>query len=278
MALTAQESVDTFDLDDREAIVAGDWHGNLAWVGRAIPAAARTGVRTLLHLGDFGFWPGGSADLLATVDHCVAKSWERTVTSGIERVLVTPGNHEDWASLDSLFAAHPGRAVRVSESVWVLPRGFRFAAGGRSFLSFGGAASIDYAYRVALRSWWPSEMPSLDDIRTAVVGGATDVLLTHDAGLSVTPQIAAVLTGPSQWVASERQYSGMGRTLIDYVLTATNPLLQLHGHHHLRDTGVFEREGMPPLRVEALGMDGQDGNVTLLNLDDLSVTDLEVSR
>lgn len=278
VALSAHESVDTLDLDDREVVVAGDWHGNLDWIIRAIRVAGRSGARTLLHLGDFGFWPGWSADLLAHVDRWVIQSREQTTTPGLERVLVTPGNHEDYCDLDQLFAAHPGQAVRVSASVWVLPRGFRFTIGSRSFLSCGGAASIDYVHRVPDHSWWPSEMPSLAQIENATAGGAVEVLLTHDAGLRVTPRIDAIVTGPSGWTATEQQYSATSRILINYVVDGTTPLLQLHGHYHVRDTGVFEREGLPPLRVEALGMDGQDGNLVLLNLDDLSVTDLEVPR
>src|ERR1035441_83787 len=42
--------------------VAGDWHGNTAWATRAIEKMARllpeTGPRGIVHLGDFGIWPG----------------------------------------------------------------------------------------------------------------------------------------------------------------------------------------------------------------------------
>lgn len=43
-----------------KVVVAGDWHANPNWVGRAIPEIAQDSrdIRTILHLGDFGIWSG----------------------------------------------------------------------------------------------------------------------------------------------------------------------------------------------------------------------------
>ncbi|GAA5037660.1 metallophosphoesterase [Microbacterium fluvii] len=276
MTLSDLETAPNFELPDERVVVAGDWHANRPWIGRAIPAAARTGVQTILHLGDFGFWPGGTADLLAAVEYWVGQSWKRRMTPGIERVLVTPGNHEDWAELDELFAAAPEQAARVSESVWVLPKGFRFTIAGREFLSFGGAASIDYRYRTPFRSWWPSEFPSQRDVEIAVAGGSTEVLLTHDAGRLRTPRVEKIISDPSPWTEAEREYTAESRLLIDYVVAGTQPLLHFHGHFHVRDSATIPRPGLPPLQVESLGMDDQPGNLGLLELADLSVSDVEV--
>lgn len=38
--------------------LAGDWHGNTRWALHALEAAARQGCDTVVHLGDFGLWPG----------------------------------------------------------------------------------------------------------------------------------------------------------------------------------------------------------------------------
>lgn len=47
-------------LDDEHVAIAGDWHGNLDWVANIIPAiaAAQPGMRTILHAGNIGTWPG----------------------------------------------------------------------------------------------------------------------------------------------------------------------------------------------------------------------------
>jgi hypothetical protein len=72
--MRALETTGTFGLPDTPVAVAGDWHGNFDWIGRAIPAAARSGAETLLHAGDFGFWPGHTGALLASVDGWVKKT------------------------------------------------------------------------------------------------------------------------------------------------------------------------------------------------------------
>lgn len=278
MTLDVLETVATFDLLDREVVVAGDWHGSRSWIDRAIPAAATTGAQTMLHLGDFGFWPRQSAGLLAVVDYWVAQSRRAREYPGLERILVTPGNHEDWADLDQLFASAPDQAIRVSESVWVLPRGFRFTIGDRSVLSFGGAASIDYAWRVLNRDWWTTELPTPEDVERAVAGGPADILLTHDVGAVHTPGVASIITGPTHWSPAERAYSALSSDLINQVLVATTPLLQMHGHFHTRDSIIYDRPGEAPLRVESLNMDGQAGNLVTLALSDLSVAEVDVSR
>ncbi|WP_354025929.1 metallophosphoesterase [Conyzicola nivalis] len=113
--------------------VAGDWHGNTIWIQEMIPAlhAAAPEVGTILHAGDFGILPGprGKGFLAAVDAQCEA--------SVIERVLVTPGNHDDWTRMNHRFVSQPGEAIRLSDRVWVLPRGFRFTLAGRTFLSFG---------------------------------------------------------------------------------------------------------------------------------------------
>src|SRR5690606_16673906 len=116
------------------------------------------GIRTILHVGDFGIWSGveGRA-FLNSVD-----LWCERV--GIERILVTPGNHEDWGWLDEDFDLMPGEPVPVSPRVAALPRGFRFTISGVAFLSFGGAASVDYELRRAGVDWFPSEAPTDDDV------------------------------------------------------------------------------------------------------------------
>lgn len=278
MALTAHETTATLDLPDEHIVVAGDWHADGKWIGRAIPAAARTGARTILHVGDFGFWSGGSAGLLEIVDSWARISRQDAATPGIEHVLVTPGNHEAWPELDALFHAASGHAIRVSETVWILPRGFRFTIAGRTFLSFGGAASIDLEHRIPGRTWWKTELPTREHVDMAIAGGAAEVLITHDVGHTTTPRVSSILGGTSIWSETARAYSDTSRALINDVVVGTAPLLHIHGHYHVRDSIIAEGDGRPPLRVESLNMNGRDGNLVHVQLADLAVTDVEVSR
>jgi hypothetical protein len=103
------ESVPSVGLSGRVAI-AGDWHGNIEWVQSAIPRLHRQApdVTALFHLGDFGLFPtpAGTAFLTPVDDVSAA--------TGIDRVWVTPGNHEHWGELAQGFSAHPGEAVQLS--------------------------------------------------------------------------------------------------------------------------------------------------------------------
>ena len=77
-------------------IVAGDWHGNTAWaldvIGRAGELLAGEEHRVILHLGDFGLWPGDDGheyicDVALALAEADASLW------------FVDGNHEDHDQL-----------------------------------------------------------------------------------------------------------------------------------------------------------------------------------
>jgi hypothetical protein len=245
--------------------VAGDWHANVLWVQSVIPAlhSAAPDAKTILHAGDFGILPDrqGKAFLAAVDAQCKA--------AGIERILVTPGNHEDWSRLTQSFAARPDEAIRLTETVSVLPRGFRFAFGGRSFLSFGGAASLDFAYRRTRKTWWPEEMPTREDVAAAIAGGPVDVLITHETISGGTSKVEAVVaSNPMGWDEEALEYSTASRRLVTELWAGVEPTLLFHGHMHTAD-----RTQLPNgQRIVSLGRDGQRKNIGLLRLDNLAWT------
>jgi hypothetical protein len=243
--------------------VAGDWHANTMWVQSILPAlhSAAPDVRTVLHAGDFGFLPGrtGKGFLNAVDAQCAA--------SGIEQILVTPGNHDDWDRLNARFAARPGHPIRLTDAVWALPRGFRFALGGRTFLSFGGAASLDFAYRRARGTWWPAEMPTAEHVAATVDGGPVEVLVTHEAVDGGTSKVEAVLvSNPMDWDEDSLAYSRASRRLISTLWVGVEPKLLFHGHLHAADC-VRLANGQ---RIVSLGCDRQRKNIGVLDLADLA--------
>ena len=79
--------------------VAADWHGNTAWATRAVRKMAALlpadGPRVIVHLGDFGFWPGPRGrEYLSRLDAALA-------AAGAELSFVD-GNHEDFTELARL--------------------------------------------------------------------------------------------------------------------------------------------------------------------------------
>jgi len=241
---------------------AGDWHGNVGWVQRSIPLLHRFApdVTQILHAGDFGYGPGREQrGFLAGVDF-----WAKT--AGVTSVLVTPGNHEHWDRLNVLFAASPGEPVRISDVVTMLPRGHRFSLGGRTFMSFGGAASVDFEYRIPGDTWFKSEIPTDEDVARAISAGPVDVLITHetvDGGTRASQR--ALDSNPFGWSLEALDYSALSRGRVTRLWDALRPKLLAHGHMHSPDF-ITLPDGR---RVISLGRDRQEHNMAILDLDPL---------
>lgn len=266
MPLRVLEAAFTFDLPDTTVAVAGDWHGNAGWVGRAIPALGQIApeVDTILHVGDF--WP--TPQLCSAIDTWCGQS-------GIARVLVTLGNHEPYGDLTPLLDAHRWHAVRLSESVWVLPRPFRFTVAGIPFLSLGGAASVDAAWRVPGRDWWPDEAITDGQVEAAIEGGPATVMITHESP-STTP-VESVLrilsSNPLGFPPRSLAYSAASREQVGRVWDAVRPSVLFHGHMHAPGVGATT-DGR---EVVSLGMDDQPGNLALLDVTHMTVELVEHS-
>jgi len=247
-------------LDQSVVALAGDWHGDVRWTARALSAIRKShpGVRTVLHLGDFGLWPRDS--YLRTVDY-----WARR--AGLH-LLVTPGNHDDWDQLQEWFGR--SHVFRASERVTFLPRGYRFQIGDRVFMSFGGAASPDRAQRLRQRSrtpiWWNEEVASEAEVRLATDGGPVDVLLTHEVPLSSLPRVSEELERFANLLdPDDVEYVRNSRMQIEAIRRATRPRLHAHGHAHLSDAGVVTADDLSFPTV-ALSNEWTRGNVALLDL------------
>lgn len=242
--------------------VAGDWHGNIPWARQAIQRLDDLGIHTCYHVGDFGIWPGPAGKRWLTAVETAAAAADLSI-------YVTPGNHEDWARLDTRWTSAPGEPIQLSRHIAVLPRGYRWNVDGRSFVSFGGGASIDFELRIAGQSWWPSELPTEADAAAAIAGGRADVMLSHDAPLEGTPAVQRARDPGSpgrQWSRAARDYAALSADRITKVFAAVTPQLLVHGHFHVRNETILA-SGQ---HILSLAADNQPGNLALLDLEDLS--------
>ncbi|MGN7186973.1 metallophosphoesterase family protein [Microbacterium enclense] len=250
-------------LDDPAVAVAGDWHGNSSWIGRALPALHRDApeVRTVLHVGDF--WP--NRDFLTAVDF-----W--CETAGIDLVLVTLGNHEPWAALTPLLER--GAPAELSEHVTILPRPYRFTVGGRSVLSLGGAASVDRQWRREGVDWRPDERITDEMVERAVDGGRADLMVTHESPEGTPVEVVRrLLAGnPHGFPAVALAYSAASREQLSRVWDAVRPELLVHGHMHAAGGGVTG-DGR---RVMSLGCDEQRANIAVLDMATLTARAVQV--
>ena len=254
---------------------AGDWHGDSQWAKKQLRALGAAGVRTLLHVGDFGIWPGASGRrFLLDVESTCQRF-------GVE-VLVTPGNHEDWGRLVRLWDRSEGRdengrprPLQLTEHISVLPRGHRWEMEGRSFVSLGGAPSIDFISggRTLGVNWWNEEMITAEDVRRTVDGGYAEVMVAHDAPDAPyqVEGVARIVAGNDfGWTDRELAYAAIGRARMHEAFLGVAPTLFVHGHYHVAGEASFtlpHRDRMT--RIWALPNEGLAGNVRLLDLETL---------
>lgn len=251
--------------------VAGDWHGNNGWAGIAIAQFAAQNIKHILHLGDFGFWPGNSGQKYL---HKVNK---RLQANG-QTLYVTLGNHEDYVHVSRL-NPHPVMPGFVYDSrypnILVAVRGARWEWDGRSFVSLGGANSIDVTGRTEWVNWWKAEQITLADVYNTVSGGHADVMLAHDcpAGVNLFGKRDEL---NSIWSPAELRYAQESRTMMRQAVDTVKPDLFLHGHYHfLADHTTVLNDGVEDYTLHSIGLD-MDGSKNNLALLELSTLELEI--
>jgi Calcineurin-like phosphoesterase len=239
--------------------VAGDWHGNTEWATRAVSKIGAQlpadGLRLIVHLGDFGIWPGpGGQRYLSRLDAELA-------AAGAELWFVD-GNHEDFTQLAALRPGADGRA-QVTERIWYLPRGHRWRWHGRDWLALGGAVSLDRAGRTEGADWWPEEEITRRQAASVIEAGPADVMVTHECPAGVEHAFPPL---PSGWAPADLRRSDAHRGLLREVVLAVRPSWLMHGHLHLS----YQRQtdlGAGPIEVTGLDCDGaESGNWAILDV------------
>lgn len=244
-------------LPDQRVAVVGDLHGNVGWarvLGRALPYLAPD-VSIMLQLGDWQMPPAATDEIFAE--------------TGIRRIYVTLGNHEQWGEIGPLLDEHPGAAIRISEVTWLLPRPARLTIGGRSIVSLGGAASVDRASRIEGLTWWPDEAITDEHVAAAIAGGPADLMLTHEspAGTPVRPVQRILQGNPHGFPQPALDASAASRARVSEVWDAVRPELLMHGHLHVAAGGKME-DGR---RVASFGRDAHEGNLGILDMTTLRI-------
>lgn len=267
--------------------IAGDWHANISWALRCLKHLRSLGVREIFQLGDFGIWPGQKgADYLDAL--------QQTLEELDMRIVVTPGNHEDYHQIARLPVEdrdnndvhggfEPLGAVQWARNrIALLPRVHRFSRAGWSFVSLGGAPSVDFEHRIPGESWWLEEMITDDDVATVVTGGPADVMLTHDAPepWHGTDMVAKIIQTPLGRSAEVLAYAAEGRRRLDEAFQAVKPRVLAHGHYHVKDQKVLHIEGWShETVVVSTGCDDMpDANLALLHLPQKDSAELPVPR
>ena len=111
--------------------------------------------------------------------------------------LFVDGNHENFVHLKKFRRQkwNGGYVSFLTEHCIWLRRGQIYTIDGSTFLTIGGAYSIDKAWRAPLISWWADEAITKRDINTAKknlakYGNKVDYILTHCAPTPIHQTIA----------------------------------------------------------------------------------------
>ena len=221
--------------------IAGDWHGSTAWAVGVIEEAAAAGADRLLHLGDFGVWPGPAGgryldDVDAALDRAGMALW------------FVDGNHEDHGRLARL-PRNPNGYSDVRDRIKHLPRGYRWEWHGRTWLALGGAVSLDRAVRTEGRDWWPEEEIAPWQAEQIASKGRADVMLTHECPARVAHSFPSP---PSWWDLKYLARNDVHRERLQYVVDRVHPSWLFHGHLHR----AYDRvTAMPHGDVRIVGLD-----------------------
>ena len=250
--------------------IAGDWHGNKPWAVARLHDFAAAGISEVLHLGDFGLFadPQGM-DYLRTLNAICG-------ALGI-KLLVTMGNHDNYVMYDAMLTVTDGEYAGWKynpefPNILYATRGQRWEREGVSFVSLGGANSIDRYGRIEGYNWWSDEQIGYGDVYRTREGGYADVMITHEAPEGV--QLFDTHRDDSQWSDKGVEYSNHSRVAMRQAVDGVKPGVLFHGHyHHLLDvtTELKDDEGNA-YSLHSIGLDKDDcaNNIGILELPSMS--------
>lgn len=226
---TAKENFDLTPYRDTRVGVCGDWHGNTAWGMHAIDLLADNGIKTIFHVGDFGFWGDEQG-------RGYIRKLQRSLAKRSAYIYVTLGNHEDYNYIEKVFKPMDGddRFLYNKDypNVAIFSRGARWNWQGHRWISVGGAHSIDRYSRKPGKSWWKQESISDEDVATAVAGGRADMMIAHDAPYGVD-LFGSHRDAVGDWTKDALDYAVISRLQLRKVTDAVQPLRYIHGHYHM---------------------------------------------
>lgn len=206
--------------------IAGDWHGDLAWAMYAIEEFNKRGIKNIFHLGDFGIWGGPDGQKYTRKINKILESLDM-------RIYVTLGNHENYNLVDKHYPANDdGLLVKNTEpNILLFPRGFKWNWYQQTYMSFGGANSIDRMFRKKDKSWWEQEQITDDQIDSLNPNIGVNVLFTHDVPFGVDMKFNH--RSAAEWPKEALEYSNESRHQLKKVTDIIQPQLLFHGHYHM---------------------------------------------
>lgn len=252
-------------------LVQGDLHGNTSALRRAFQFAQRNGCTFVLQVGDFGYgWDQTNhGDKMITASAKIVEEFDIPL-------FWLDGNHENFDRLEAAKAFGADEPVEMAPNVFYLPRGtvINLDWMGKNYrlLAIGGAYSVDKAYRIWGKSWWPQEEITADDLDKCYEAGKVDIVFSHDApGSAFMAALMIAADGNSREMAhlamkNDQRFPGAkpNRDALESVLQSAQPKLWIHGHYHSAYTADLPNG----THVIGLDMENEVDAFYVLNLED----------
>lgn len=243
-------------------LLGGDFHGNTLHVAYLYKMATDFNVDRVFSLGDYGYWEhtDSGKDYL---DFC----GKIAMNTGIPLYFLD-GNHDNHTKLRKDYSM-----CVIDDGMWMIreglsysPRGNRFTWDGVRFMTFGGAYSIDKAYRRPGTSWWPEETITPEEVASAGTG-KVDILLSHDLPAGIDMRAIMQHRGFDYRNIPD---SEQNRRRLREVCDVVRPDYLFHGHYHLNYTQDLPIAfGNHLLRVRGLACDDMGpGSWTIIDTED----------
>lgn len=155
--------------------------------------------------------------------------------------LVVLGNHENYDRIKKfpVVDKFEGKVRKINDSVFILMRGEIYTIDGYKFFAFGGAESMDKAFRQEGISWWRDEECTPEQEEYALEnlekhGNEVDFILTHTCSVSTLNELFQM-----NYVYS-RQYDAQNKFL-ERVKQKVDYKYWFFGHMH-KDCRINEKE------------------------------------
>jgi len=200
-------------------------------------------IDLIIQLGDLGFW-----------EHSRNGHWFLTKINNASLDTGIPfywidGNHENHTLLRKKYGRnifdHPDKQFLNGEfyhselwyirrNVFYMPRGSIHSLCGYNFMAFGGSYSVDKASRLEGSSWWPEEMPTIQELDKAIenydnFNGEIDILLSHDTAYEADMYKLLSYSAHTRIIPNAESV----RKTISNLVYKTRPSFLFHGHYHV---------------------------------------------
>ncbi len=254
-------------IKNKQVGIAGDWHINALWAEKRLQNFADKNVKTIYHLGDFGVDASDQGEnYLKRVNAALEKHGQK--------LYVTLGNHENYEIVAGYKTLQEGPdkgwlVDPTNPNILYATRGQRWELEGVSFVSLGGASSINrYDLHEGI-DWFSGEQISYGDIMNTLNGGHAEIFLAHDV-----PEGVNLYDGhshaDSKWTKQALEYAARSRKDLRVAVDGVKPEIAFAGHyHHNIDQTVELEDGdgtKYQVRSVVLNKDNEPGNLAILNL------------